>query len=183
MPSYKPWPVAVQGRSTCTSKIYHIQKELLDNNQLSITREHVAEALHNRNLLRQTKVIQVSSNIKYLSIQFNTSQLMETFCTEPLKIRDFPVTFMPDFRKRPRRQLQYTYISFLNVPSEAEEEALTECVEQHVTVAGQPRYPTKKLGDIEYLTGTRVYRVHSIIEHIPRLIPLFGTQIKCIYNY
>ena len=148
MPSYKPWTLVVRGRSTCTSNIYHTQKELLDNNQPPITREHVAEALHNRNLLRQTKVIQISSNIKYLSIQFNTSQLMETFYTEPLKICDFSATFLPDFKKRPRRQIQYTYISFLNIPSDAEEETLTEYVEQHTTVVGQPRYPTKNWGTL-----------------------------------
>ena len=107
---------------------------------------------------------------------------METFVTEPLKIRDFSITFIPDFKKKPRRQIQYTYISFLNVPSKADGEALTEYVEQHATVAGKPRYPTKKLGEIEYLMGTRVYRVHSITEDIPRLIPLFGRRIKCIYD-
>ena len=40
----------------------------------------------------------------------------------------------------------------------------------------------KKLGEIEYRTGTKVYRVHSIVPHIPRLISLFGRQIKCIYD-
>ena len=68
------------------------------------------------------------------------------------------------------------------MPSEAEEDALTEFVEQHATVVGKPRYPPKKLGEIEYLTGTRVYRVHSIVQHIPRFISLFGRQIKCIYT-
>ena len=38
------------------------------------------------------------------------------------------------------------------------------------------------MGEIEYLTETRVNRVHSIVQHIPRLISLFGRQIKCIYT-
>ena len=59
--------------------MYDIQKELIDNNQEPITREDIATALQNRNLLRQTKAIQISSNIKYVSIQFQTSQLMEIF--------------------------------------------------------------------------------------------------------
>ena len=183
MQTYRPWTNVVRGRSTCTTNIFHIQKELIDNNKPPINRDDIAQALHKRNLLRQTKVIQILSNIKYLSIQFETSQIMETFCTEPLTINDtYSTTFLPDFRKRTRKQIEPTYISFLNVPSEAEEDALTEFVEQHATVVGKPRYPRKKLGEIEYLTGTRVYRVHSIVQHIPRLISLFGRQIKCIYT-
>ena len=66
----------IRGRLTCTANIYHIQKELIDNNKSPITREDIAKALHQRNLLRQTKVIQISSNInKYISIHFRTSSL------------------------------------------------------------------------------------------------------------
>ena len=32
------------------------------------------------------------------------------------------------------------------------------------------------------MTGTRIYRVHSLNKHIPRIINLFGQQIKCIYT-
>ena len=84
--------------------------------------------------------------------------------------------------KKERKQIHYTYISFLNIPTEAEEEALTHFVEQRATVFGNPRYPKKKLGDIEYLTGTRVYRVYNITQHILRLLSLFGRQIKCVYD-
>ena len=91
---------------------------------------------------------------------------MKTFCSEPLKIQDFSVQFLPHFRKCTRRYYQYTYISF-NVPSEAEEKAMTDFVNQHATVVGDPRYPVKTVQDIDYMTGTRIYRVHSITEHIP----------------
>ena len=183
MQSYRPWTNVVRGRSTCTSNIYDIQRDLIDNEKPPINRDDIDQALHTRNLLRQTRVIQIFSNIKYLSIQFETSQLMETFCTEPLTINDtYSITFLPDFRKRTCQNIQFTYISFLNVPSEADEDVLTEFAEQHATVVGRPRYPTKQLGEIKYLTGTRVYRVHSIVNHIPRLISLFGRQINCIYN-
>ena len=144
MQTYQPWTNVVRGRSTCTSNIYDIQKELIDNNKPPMNRDEIAQALHKRNLLRQTKVIQISSNIKYLSIQFEISQIMETFCTEPLTINDIcSTTFLPDFRKRTRKQIHYTYMSFLNVPSEAEEDALTEFVEQHATVVGKPRISKK----------------------------------------
>ena len=54
---------------------------------------------------------------------------METFCTEPLQVKDYSVQFLPDFRKRRRIYYGYTYISFLNVPLEAEEEAMTVYVQ------------------------------------------------------
>lgn len=90
----------VRGRSTCTANIYDIQRELIDNNQPLINRDNIAEALHKGNLLRQTKVIQISSDIKYISIQFDTSTVMQTFCSETLEIKDlFSILFQPDFRK------------------------------------------------------------------------------------
>ena len=108
---------------------------------------------------------------------------MQTFCTEPLEIKDqFSILFQPDFRKRQRPPITYTYISFQNVPTEADEDAMTEFVEDHAIVVGHPRYPPKNLDGIEYLAGTRFCRVHSIRHHIPRLIKLFGRQIKCIYD-
>ena len=55
-------------------------------------------------------------------------------------------------------------------------------MEDHAIEVEQPRYPHKKLNGIEYLAGTRVYRVHTIRNHIPRLIKLFGRQIKCVYD-
>ena len=181
--SHKPWTTVIRGKSTCTANMSDIQKELLDNNQQPITREDIATALQNRNLLRQTKTIQISSNIKYVSIQFQTSQLMETFCTEPLTVKEnLQITFLPDFRKKLRIPIEPTYISFLNVPSEADEEALTQFVQQFATVLGFPRYPTKTHGDIEYFTGTRIYRVIKITKHIPRFNFLFGRHIKCIYT-
>ena len=163
----------VHGRSTCTANIYTIQDELISNRKELINSEHIAKSLHQRNLLRQTKVIQISSNIKFISVQFNTSALMETFCREPLHVKDYSVQFLPDFRKRRHICYDYTYISFLNVPSEAEE-AMNEYVQQYATVVGNPTYPVKTVEGIDYMTGTQIYRVHSLKEHIPRIINLFG---------
>ena len=108
---------------------------------------------------------------------------METFCTEPLTLKEnFQVTFLPDFPKKRRIHIEPTYISFLNVPSEADKESLTHFVQQFVTVLGFPRYPIKTHGDIEYFTGTRTYRVIKITNHIPRFNFLFGSQTKSIYT-
>ena len=77
--SYKPWATVVRGRCTCIANLFEIQKELVDNKQQPISRDDIAEALHQRNLLRLTKVIQLSSNIMHTSIQSDTSMIMETF--------------------------------------------------------------------------------------------------------
>ena len=181
--NHKPWTTVIRGKSTCTANMYDIQKELIDNNQEPITREDIATALQNRNLLRQTKTIQISANIKYVSIQFQTSQLMETFCTETLTVKEnFQITFLPDLRKKRRIPIEPTHISFLNVPSEADEESLTQFVQQFATALGFPRYPIKTPGDIKYFTETRIYRVIKITKHIPRFNFPFGRQIKCIYT-
>lgn len=71
---------------------------------------------------------------------------METFRTESLTINGtFQATFIPDFQKRKRNPIKFTYISFLNVTSETEDSALTRFVEEHVTVAGRPRYSMKNM--------------------------------------
>ena len=92
----------VRGRSTCTANIYHIQEELIHEKLAPLDCDDIVRALHNRNILRQTKVIQISSNKTFISIQFDTSLIMKTFCTEPLQIQDYSVQFKPDFTKRQR---------------------------------------------------------------------------------
>ena len=89
--SYKPWTFVVSGRSTCTAKVFNIQEELINKKLQSLDYDDVARALHNRNLLQQTKVIQISSNKKFICSQFETSIMIKTFCTEPLKIQDYSV--------------------------------------------------------------------------------------------
>lgn len=151
--SYRPWTTVIHGRSTCTANIYAIQDELISEKQDPLNSDDIAKSLHNRNLLRQTKVIQISSNRKYIFIQFNTSNIMETFCSKLLKVSGYSIQFLPDFWKRNRRvYYQYTYISFLNVPSEVEE-AMTDFVRQYATVVGDPQYPVKSIAGIEYMTG------------------------------
>ena len=181
--NHQPWTTVITGKSTCTANIYDIQKEVLGNNEQPINREHIAKAPQNRNLLRQRKAIQISSNIKYVSIQFQISQLMETFCSEPLIVKEnFQIPFLPDFRKKHITPIQPTYISFLDVPSQADEESLTQFMQQLATVLGFPRYPTKTHENIQYLTGTPIYGVINITKHIRCFNFLFGRQVKYIYT-
>ena len=124
--------------------------------------------------------IRISSNLKYISIQFNTSMVMETFCTNPLKVKNFSISLKPDFSKRQTRYYKPETISFKNVPAEADEDSMTPFVQQYAVVIGKPRYPIETINDIDYLTGTRIYKVHSRKEHIPRTNKIFGRQTQCI---
>ena len=120
------------GKKTCTSNICDLQYGLLQTGQKPITQKDIADALAKRGVLRQVETIQISSNIKFPSIEFNSTATMETFCLEPLILQDdFQAFFILDFRKvKPKRlHKRYTFISFLNVVSEADKELLTEFVE------------------------------------------------------
>ena len=178
----RPWYHLIRGRSTCTANAYDIQHASKTKNKDPLNRKDIAHALHNRNLLHQTKVIQFSSNLKYISIQFNTSMVMETFCTNPLKVKNFSISLKPDFSKRQTRYYKPETISFKNVPAEADEDSMTPFVQQYAVVIGKPRYPIETINDIDYLTGTRIYKVHSRKEHIPRINKIFGRQTQCIYT-
>ena len=123
------WHTVIRGRRTSTANAYDIQQLLRTENKDPIIRKDIAKALHDQNLLRQTKVIQISSNLKYVSIQFETSMLMETFCTNPLNVKKFLLTFKPDFTKRHTRYKEQETISFLNVPSEADKDSMTQFVQ------------------------------------------------------
>ena len=43
-------------------------------------------------------------------------------------------------------------------------------------------YPTQKIGDIRFHTGTRVYRCTKIKDHLSRAVHIFGRWVKIIYN-
>ena len=59
---------------------------------------------------------------------------------------------------------------------------MAQFVQQYAVAIGRPRYPVETINDIEYLAGTRVYKVHSRREHIPQIVEIFGRQIQCIYT-
>ena len=94
--SYEPWKNVTKLTKTVTTSIKGIQqtrlKESKDKQQL-LKEEDIAEALAERNVLRLTHTIQISSNKQFLDITFQNTQIMETFCTEPLLVRRFNNTF------------------------------------------------------------------------------------------
>ena len=50
-----------------------------------------------------------------MSVQFETSMLMETFCTNPLNVRNFSLTLKPDFTKLQTRYQEAETISFFKL--------------------------------------------------------------------
>ena len=107
---YEPWKNITKLTKTVTTSIKGIQETLYKENKDRknlIKEEHIAAALANRNLLRLTHTIQISSNKQFLAITFQNKQIMETFCTEPLLVRGFNITFSPRKKFPKKKTLKY----------------------------------------------------------------------------
>lgn len=107
--------------------------------------------------------------------------MMETFCSRPLEIRSFTITFSLDNKKfRPPKLLN---ISFLNVPPETPEDILTEFVNEYADIKGFPFYTKKRHNRVSYCKGTRVYQVSKLHQHVPaKLYNIFGRTVISIDN-
>ena len=86
--NFKPWENPFVGQKTCTTYVWDIQHELLHNKEKPIGRDQFAKDLAKRNILRQTKTIQISADLKFISLEFDITTTMETFCQEPLALID-----------------------------------------------------------------------------------------------
>ena len=108
---------------------------------------------------------------------------MEQFCLEPLSIQGFNITFYPEgtIKRRPPKRLMN--VSFINIPPETLEQIVTELLEKYADIEGTPMYVKKKHDGKTYCTGTRVYQINKLYQHIPqRLLNTFGRTIVCIYD-
>lgn len=76
------------GKKACTANIYDIHYGLMQTEQQIINRDDIPAALEKQNVLRQVRTLQISTNIKFGSIEFDTPTTIETFCLEPLEIQD-----------------------------------------------------------------------------------------------
>ena len=133
-----------------------------------------------RNLLRVTESIHISPHGRFCSIKFTTTQIMSIFCTEPLTISENNyIVFKPDYK--PPQTRYFIFISFLNVPLEAEENEMTRYVKEYCDVH-EVHYPKQHIGDITYNAGTRVYRCSNIKEHFHKAVHIFGTWVCVIYD-
>ena len=136
--NFKPWENPFVGQKACAAYIWDIQQELKHNNEDLINRDIVAEALAKRNVLRQTKTIQITTNLKFLSLEFDTTTTMNTFCQEPLDIVvSCTISFRPDFKKYKQRQPRnYTIVSFFNVPAEVDIQLLIDFLDEYAEIEG-----------------------------------------------
>ena len=177
---YEPWQTIIQGIKTATAYIRPFQQSL----QVKINRDNIAVALARKNLLRRTKTIQLSLNRIFASVEFHTKELIELFCTDPLQIGDHFIRFRPDAKFiKPKQTHQLLNINFLNVPTEAPDKALTQFLQQYADSQGKPFHPHKEYQGITYNTGTRLYQVTKLYQHISRNIQnMFDRTVKCIYD-
>ena len=140
---YQPWRQVVPGKRTCTADVSIAQDVKQENQATPIDSKNVAQALHKRNLRRLTESIQISPNGRFWSIKFQTTQFMQTFCTEGLTISENnTIYFRSDYK--PRQHITYTFISFLNVPLETEKKEMEDYIRQNCSVHGV-HYPYQKL--------------------------------------
>ena len=179
---WEPWKNIIISVKTATANISHLQKIAKRKNK-QINTHDFAEALEDRNLLQHTITIQIASNGNFISIEFGKQETMEQFCCEPLSIQGFNITFYPERRKKQLKPRRLMSVSFINIPPETPEEIVTELLEQYADIEGNPMYVKKVHNGKTYCTGTRVYQITKLYQHIPRCLPnMFGRTIICIYD-
>ena len=173
--NYQPRRNVVREKWTCTADMCVALDVQEENHSAPIDRKLIAQALQKGKLLRVTESIQISSNGRFCSIKFTTTQIMSTFCTEPLTISEnINIVFKPDYK--PPKTRAFIFISFSNVSLETEENEMTRYVKEYCVVHGV-HYPKQNIGDITYHTRTRVYRCSNIKEHFHKAVHIFGTWV------
>ena len=89
----------------------------------------------------------------------------------------------PSFQKLSSKKTKLLNISFLNVPTETPDEHLTDFLNQYADSWHTTSHIKKDYNGIFYMTGTRVYQVKKLHQHIPRILPnMCGRKILCIYD-
>ena len=176
---WEPWTNIIISQKTATANIQKIPRR----KQEYITYEHIAEALEAKNFLRHTITIQIASNGNFVSIEFFKKEHMEQFCCEPLSIQGFSITFYPEGNTGRKPSKRLMNISLINIPPETLEQLVTEFLEEYADIEGTPMYVKKSHNGRKYCTGTRVYQINKLSEHIPRRLPnTFGRTIICIHD-
>lgn len=102
-----------------------------------------------------------------MSIEFDPSP-QRKLCLEPLQLQEnYQASFITDYRKPNKKKQKIHFIGFFNVPSEIEDQLLTDFVEQYANMEGPSKRNRKIHYGLEYKTGTRVYTVRNILTHTP----------------
>ena len=131
--NYQPWRNVVRNKWTCTTDMCVALDVQEENHSGPIYREVIAQALQKGNLLRVTESIQRSPNGRFCSINLTTTQIMSTFCSEPLTISEnINIVFKPDYK--PPQTRAFIFISLSNVSFETEEKEMTRYVKEYCVV-------------------------------------------------
>ena len=124
--------------------------------------------------------IQIVLNGRFCSIKFTATNIMSTFCTEPLAISEYNnIDFTSDYKSPQTRA--FIFISFLNVPLKTEENEMTRYLKCYCDVHGV-HYPRQYIEDFIYHTRTRVYRCSNIKEHFQKGVHIFWKWTRVIYD-
>ena len=74
-------------------------------------------------------------------------------------------------------------VSLINITPETPEQIVTEFLEEYADIEGTPMYVKKSHNGKTYCTGTRVYQINKLYQHVPRRLPnTFSRTIICIYD-
>ena len=133
---WESWKNIIISVKTGTANITYLQR-LAKRKQNQIKTEHIAKALDKRGLIKHTITIQIASNGNFVSVEFVTQQIMETFCSEPLSIFGLNITFHPD-RKKPKPKKRLMNVSLLNIQPETLEQIVTDFLETYADIEGDP---------------------------------------------
>ena len=133
---WESWKNIIISVKTGTANITYLQR-LAKRKQNQIKTEHIAKALDKRDLMKHTITIQIASNGNFVSVEFVTQQIMETFCSEPLSIFGLNITFHPD-RKKPKPKKRLMNVSLLNIQPETPEQIVTDFLETYADIEGDP---------------------------------------------
>ena len=109
---YEPWKSLIKTMRIVTTNIKGLQQTIRRARNRLLNHKDFAEALADRNVLRLTQKIQVSSNKNFLSITFKNNEIMEAFCSEPLLVRGWNINFRPSKNYPQKKTKKLLNISF-----------------------------------------------------------------------
>ena len=89
----------VRGKRTCTADMCVVLDVQKENDSGLIDRKLIPYVLQKRYLLGVAESIEISPNGRFCSLRCTTTQIMSTFCTEPLTLSENNnIVFKPDYK-------------------------------------------------------------------------------------
>ena len=103
----------------------------------------ITATLPKGNLSRHKETMQISSNIKFVSVEFHTKDIMETFCLETRQVKIHNMQFLTDYKQSRQNKKRLINNSLLKVP--AADESLTEFLKNYAEKWRSGTLPPQKL--------------------------------------